>query len=124
MLVIFGAVILPHVTSMFFRARTSLWTYCCVSFGPNSVTLLIDLPSLLLLLYDSWELLIGCTISLLGISFLISIFSKYGIDKAFERTEELLKLAFLGELFLSLKESMPLMSITILAGVWVIWVGF
>ena len=55
--------------------------------------------------------------SLLDRSFLISILSKYGIDEAFERTEELLELALLGELLLFLKESMPLISITIPAEV-------
>ena len=55
--------------------------------------------------------------SLLDRSFLISILSKYGIDEAFERTEKLLELALLGELLLFLKESMPLMFITIPAEV-------
>ena len=119
MLVVFEAVTSSHVTNIFFRAGASLWTCCYVSFGSKSVTLLTELPSLLLLLYDSWELLIASTMSLSSRSFLISIFLKYGTDEAFERTEELLKLTFLGE-----KELKPSMFIATLAGVWVIWVGY
>ena len=124
MLVVFEAVTSSHVTNIFFRAGASLWTCCYVSFGSKSVTLLIELPSLLLLLYDSWELLIGSTMSSSGRSFLISILLKYGTDEAFERTKELLKLTLLGELFLLLKELKPSMSIATPAGVWVIWVGY
>jgi len=52
-----------------------------------------------------------------GRSLLISILLKYGIDKASERTEELLELVLLGKLSLPLKELMLSMSITTLAGV-------
>jgi len=55
--------------------------------------------------------------SSLGRLFLISILSKYEIDEAFERTEELLELILLRELFLPLKKLMSSMSIAILAGV-------
>ena len=50
MLAVFGAMTLPHVTGIFFKARALLWTHYCVSLGPRSVTLLTKLPSPLLLL--------------------------------------------------------------------------
>jgi len=49
--------------------------------------------------------------SSLGRLFLVSILLKYGTDEAFKRTEELLKLILLGELFLLLKELKPSMFI-------------
>ena len=116
MLAVFKTITLPHIVGMFFRARALFWTYCCVLIEPMSVILLTELPELLLSLYNSWELSIWSTMSLLGRSFLISILLWYGVEEAFERIKVLLELTLLGKLVLFLIKSL-LTFIAILADI-------